>query len=163
MKMRRRAAPSRSPSLANIEMEGERLQKEKMVRKQTLKLMRKATTMNSFGGKPWKNAKKKISDALDHPMTQTVLNLVTLFALFGDDIRVSSLEKSADTAFVVMTSISLGLFLLELILASLVKRGYIFSFFFWLDLVSTVSLITDIEPLMLFLFDFEQSENNFNS
>lgn len=41
--------------------------------------------------------------------------------------------------------ISLVLFGIELILASIGKPDYFNSFFFWLDLVSTLSLITDIK------------------
>lgn len=37
--------------------------------------------------------------------------------------------------------------MIELILASIGKEGYANSFFFWLDLVSTLSLVTDIEPI----------------
>ena len=38
--------------------------------------------------------------------------------------------------------------MLELILASIANPDYLFGFFFWLDLVSSASLITDIEPIM---------------
>lgn len=35
-------------------------------------------------------------------------------------------------------------FLIELILSSIAKEGYFLGFYFWLDLVATLSLITDI-------------------
>jgi hypothetical protein len=38
----------------------------------------------------------------------------------------------------------MALFMIELVLASFVKEDYFLSFYFWLDLVSTVSLIFDI-------------------
>jgi len=47
-----------------------------------------------------------------------------------------------------LTSVSLVLFLIELLLSSIGKDGYFNSFFFWLDLISTVSLITDIPVIM---------------
>ena len=37
--------------------------------------------------------------------------------------------------------------MIELILASIGKEGYLNSFFYWLDLVSTLSLVTDIPPI----------------
>ena len=46
-----------------------------------------------------------------------------------------------------MTSVALALFCIELSLASIGQAGYAGSFFFWLDFVSTLSLITDIEPI----------------
>lgn len=39
------------------------------------------------------------------------------------------------------------MFLIEIVLACIAKPDYFNSFFFWLDLVSTLSLLTDIEPI----------------
>jgi len=47
-----------------------------------------------------------------------------------------------------MTTFSLVMFLLEIILANYAKKEYRCSFFFWLDFLSTVSLITDIGWVM---------------
>jgi len=38
----------------------------------------------------------------------------------------------------------MGFFSLEIVLASLVKEDYFFGFYFFLDLIATLSLITDI-------------------
>jgi hypothetical protein len=43
---------------------------------------------------------------------------------------------------------ALAAFSIEIILASIVKDDYFLGFYFWLDLVSTVSLITDIGWIM---------------
>ena len=43
-----------------------------------------------------------------------------------------------------LTVIALFLFALELTMASFAQKGYFLGFYFWLDLVATVSLITDI-------------------
>ena len=74
--------------------------------------------------------------------------VVTIYALFGDDVRLLAFPKGADETFTTLNIISLALFLLELVLASIGKPDYFNSFFFWLDLVSTLSIITDIEPIM---------------
>jgi len=42
----------------------------------------------------------------------------------------------------------MGFFILEIILACVAKEGYIGSFYFWLDILSTISMITDIGWLM---------------
>lgn len=84
--------------------------------------------------------------------------IVTLFVLFGDDLRLLSFPPSADTAFAVLNNICFFLFLVELILNCWAKseftrtksiwrpkvKGYMFSFFFWLDLLAVVSMIPDI-------------------
>ena len=43
-----------------------------------------------------------------------------------------------------MTSVAMALFGIEIILASLAKDDYFLGFYFWLDLISTVTLIFDI-------------------
>jgi len=73
--------------------------------------------------------------------------IVTFYSLFCDDIRLLLFEKSADHTFMILTSIAMALFFVELILSSIGTEGYLFSFYYWLDLISTLSLITDIEPL----------------
>jgi len=74
--------------------------------------------------------------------------LVTLYALLGDDIRLLAFPKSVDDTFIKMTIASLFLFLIELTLGSIGQPDYLGSFFFWLDLISTLSIITDIPPIM---------------
>ena len=80
------------------------------------------------------------------------MTVITIYALLGDDIKLLVFPKGADDAFTVLTSASMILFMLEIILASIAKADYFNSFFFWLDLLSTLSLITDIEPAMDALF-----------
>jgi len=56
--------------------------------------------------------------------------------------------KEADDYFYSFTVFSLSLFAIEIILASIVKENYFLGFYFWLDIISTISLITDIGWLM---------------
>ena len=73
--------------------------------------------------------------------------VITLYALTGDDIRIISFEKKHDYAFMLLNIFTLTLFLLELLLSSIGISGYFNSFFFWLDFISTLSIVLDIEPL----------------
>jgi hypothetical protein len=74
--------------------------------------------------------------------------IITVYCLFGDDIRSILFTAADDNIFYILTSISFGFFLLEMILQSLVREDYWLSFYFWLDLISTLSLLTDIGWLM---------------
>ena len=76
------------------------------------------------------------------------MTILTVYTLFGDDVRVLAFSKSADVTFWILTSVSLGAFSLEIILASLSKEDYFLGFYFWLDIISTISLITDIGWIM---------------
>ena len=70
--------------------------------------------------------------------------VITLYALTGDDIRIIFFEKKDDNVFILLNIITLSMFLLELFLSSIGISGYFNSFFFWLDLISTLSIILDI-------------------
>ena len=69
---------------------------------------------------------------------------MTVYALVGDDIRVLATTKPADAIFYGITFASLIIFTIEIIVQSICKEGYFLGFFFWLDLISTLSLIMDI-------------------
>lgn len=73
--------------------------------------------------------------------------IITVYALIGDDIRILSYERKDDVVFMWLNVITLSLFTLELLLSSVGIQGYFGSFFFWLDSISTLSIVLDIEPL----------------
>lgn len=73
--------------------------------------------------------------------------LVTLYALIGDDVKLLSFTKYADDVFMWLNIGAIIMFSIELILSSIGTKEYFGSFFFWLDLISTLSILTDIEPL----------------
>lgn len=75
---------------------------------------------------------------------QIYMTLVTIYSLFGDDIRMLCFNVDADIVFNILTIISLVSFTIEIILACFAKDEYWLGFYFWLDIISTVSLFTDI-------------------
>lgn len=90
------------------------------------------------------SCKSKTSAFLDSNLTSILMSLITVYALFGDDIRNLSTRPSADPVFYSFTTIAMFFFILELLLSSFAKVDYLWSFYFWLDLVGTLSLIPDI-------------------
>jgi len=96
-----------------------------------------------------------------------IMAILTLWALFNDDIRLSSTSVSADQGFEILISISFFLFLAEIAASSFYKDDYCWfpdwkalpgetilgtwlrrmqfgSFYFWLDWISTLSLIFEV-------------------
>ena len=70
---------------------------------------------------------------------------VTVYALIGDDVRLLAFNKHADDFFTWLNVLTLSLFTIELFLSSIGVKEYFGGFFFWLDLLSTISIITDID------------------
>ena len=89
----------------------------------------------------WKIITVKI---IDHWTFTTWMTILTIYALFGDDLRLLAFGKSADETFYGISVVCLFFFGIEVVAASLAKENYWLGFFFWLDVVATVSLIPDI-------------------
>jgi hypothetical protein len=81
---------------------------------------------------------------LDHKVFTYIMTALTIYALFGDDIRLLLFTKPADWVFDLLTSFSMLAFVVEIIISSIAKKEYLFSFYFWLDVIATISLIFDI-------------------
>jgi hypothetical protein len=91
---------------------------------------------------------KKVSWFINHKITQTVITLFVVYALFGEDIRVYT-EKPFDTTFDALAVIALVIFIVELVCQSVASPNeYWLGFYFFLDLVSTASMFPDITFLM---------------
>lgn len=73
------------------------------------------------------------------------MTLVTIYALFMDDIRILVFDMRFDDAFNGLTLVGMILFTLEILVTSYAKPEYIGSFFFYLDIVSTITMIPDCE------------------
>jgi hypothetical protein len=104
-----------------------------------------------------------------------LMALFTIWALFSDDIRLAATSKEADLGFMIVITIAFFLFGLELIAGCLYKEGYLMlpdltpvpgetvpqklkrlfsfgSFYFWLDVLATVSLLFEVILLSSFSF-----------
>ena len=75
--------------------------------------------------------------ALDSVWGSVAMLVVTMFALFGDDVRAGFASPSADNGFYGASFAALLLYSLELCANSFARPGYAFRFYFWLDLVSS--------------------------
>jgi len=88
---------------------------------------------------------------LNSKWTEMVLAVFTIWALFAEDSRIIALDRpesdKGDVAFWTVSFIAALLFFIELMLRSFVQRGYLFSFFFWLDIVAVGSMVLDFLPL----------------
>lgn len=88
------------------------------------------------------------------------MTIITIYALVASDIKQISFGPEADPIFVIITCISMIMFFVELVLSSISKQDYWLSFFFWLDLIATVSLVTDIDPLVEAITGDQPTEGN---
>jgi hypothetical protein len=90
-------------------------------------------------------SRTRIAIYMNHWSITLFMTIVTLYALFGDDIKVAFFAKSADEAFNWITTFALVFFTIEISVNAYCQDDYFNSFYFWLDVISTLSLLTDIQ------------------
>ena len=98
-------------------------------------------------------AKKVINDVLESNFLITFMSTITIYVLFADDVRQLITDIRVDDVVYTITSVCLGIFTVEILLSSFAKPRYFLSFFFWLDILSTASLILDIGWVSSEIFD----------
>lgn len=90
----------------------------------------------------------KAREVVEGKYVITLMTCVTLFALFGDDFRLWFFGSFIDPYYYAFLYIAFLLFGLEILLNSCVVDDFKYSFFFWLDIVATLSLIVDMSPIV---------------
>lgn len=86
----------------------------------------------------------RVATFVNHWVTTLFMTIMTVYALFGEDLRLTAFDAKWDDIFFSLTASAMMFFTIELVLMSIAREGYFLGFFFWLDLISTISLITDI-------------------
>lgn len=86
----------------------------------------------------------RVREIIEGKVITTLMTLVTLFALFGDDFRLWFFGSWVDPYQYSILILCFFLFAIEILLNSCVVDDFKYSFFFWLDIIATLSLVIDI-------------------
>ena len=90
----------------------------------------------------------KVREIFEGKIITTIMSTVTIYALFGDDIRFWFTTKPLDIWMDIALIFSLFAFSIEILVNSCVVDDFKYSFFFWLDIIATISIIPDIMILI---------------
>lgn len=88
--------------------------------------------------------KNRMEKILDHHVFQIVVTLLTVFTLFGADAKILINDATEDYIWDIFFFLSLSLFTFEIMMGIIGKKDYPWSFFFWLDIFSTLTILLDI-------------------
>ena len=132
--------------------------------------------------------KESCRNWMDSNIVTSFMTILTIYALYSDDAKILAFEKSADFVFGLLSSCAGVIFLIEIVLQcwcvenymrlpnmskmrtidterKLVKKAqiiwsavYIGSFYFWLDLMATCSMLFEVMPSSL-----SESDSGFTS
>lgn len=83
---------------------------------------------------------------------QIFITILAIFSLFSDDIRTVAFDVRADLTFDVIHIILIVVFVVEIILSWIAIPEYRFSFFFFLDVISTLSILLDINMITSLIY-----------
>ncbi len=93
---------------------------------------------------------------LNSKLVQVPVALATVVALFAPDAFLVAFDSRSEAVLQGLLFVSLLVFVFELALTFRVKPEYRWTFYFWLDLVATLSLVADIP----FLYDWALPEGS---
>lgn len=95
-----------------------------------------------------KTLKKQIAKIMDTGQMQLFLGVLLMISLFMPDAWIlGNPSDDANIALDVILILVFVVFALESIILSLVKDDYLWSFFFWCDIIGTISILLDIEMI----------------
>mmetsp|Transcript_37368 Transcript_37368/g.73494 ORF Transcript_37368/g.73494 Transcript_37368/m.73494 type:complete len:760 (+) Transcript_37368:73-2352(+) len=137
------------------------------------------TTQVAQNGEEILGLRAKVNALLDDKYFNLVVIVLTLLALFQDDIRLAFCAKSTDEAFNVVTHIVFSFFIIEWLVSCWCKPDYVKfcwsslwqrccnlkvpwfkpSFFFWLDLVASLSMILEMSWFNTLLYGNTAADN----
>ncbi len=96
----------------------------------------------------WFKIKNFFVKILDNNIFIIFMMGLTIFILFVNDIQNGWLRETVDKPIEIIQTLIFCLYFFEIIITSICKEGYINSFFFWLDILSTIYIIQDISFIM---------------
>ena len=93
--------------------------------------------------------RRGLSRAYEHGGTQAVLGVFLIVALFLTDIWVlARVESAGDVVLDAILFVILLTFAFEVVVQCLCEDNYLGGFFFWMDILGTVSLVLDVSFLL---------------
>mmetsp|Transcript_28112 Transcript_28112/g.63688 ORF Transcript_28112/g.63688 Transcript_28112/m.63688 type:complete len:862 (+) Transcript_28112:138-2723(+) len=116
-------------------------------------------------------AMKMVEYFAEHPYFVVFMAVLTMWALYGSDIKLAASPGSADLGFEVIMTVVFFMFVIEIILQCFYKEDYMWfpdwealpeetpmylwmrrlqfgSFYFWLDFIATFSIILELQWIL---------------
>lgn len=85
-----------------------------------------------------------IERGCDSSCVQFLITSLIFYSLFANDAKLAFFQAKDDEIFDYFTIFALFVFSCEILAGILAKNEYFCSFFFWLDVFSTISLVLDL-------------------
>ena len=88
--------------------------------------------------------RQSVNAVLEHWAFTIFTTVLAVYSMISDDVRQLACSKETDQIVWMMTVVVMAVFTVELVASSLVKPDYFLGFFFWLDIISILSMLLDV-------------------
>jgi hypothetical protein len=105
----------------------------------------------------WHEFSSRVMRYAENNIVVTFMMVITVIALFGEDFRLLALSAAVDDFWNWLTFVIFLCFSVEWVIYCIFKKDYFGSLFFWLDLLATLSLITDVRWMSESIFGANDS------
>lgn len=114
------------------------------------------------------NLKSRIKEFLDNNKFLMVMSIASVYALILSDLNTIFFSKGAmDIIFTIISTVVFILFLIDFLLSCIARDDYVFTFFFWVDFISMLSMTVNIEwivfPSMNLISSLMDEEKSYTS
>lgn len=92
----------------------------------------------------WKRFIKILAWIVESRVFEIFTIIITIASLFADDIRLFILPKFFDDIYYACVLLNILLFIFEIIVTSLGRKGFFCSFYFLTDIIATLTLFLDL-------------------
>lgn len=92
-----------------------------------------------------------LSKVIESKLYNYLILIVSIYSLFIEDFKSLLVSGKYDTVFSIIFLLIFILFIFEISVIVVLDERYICSLFFWIDVVSTISLIMEIHWIMEFI------------
>ena len=93
---------------------------------------------------PISKKRKLASKILKSWVWRVVVTLLIFYALFSDDLKLILFRPDASVYFDIMIFVSMMIFTLEIVISLFADKEYFLSFYFFLDIISTLTMLLDL-------------------
>jgi hypothetical protein len=87
---------------------------------------------------------RMISDSLPYIL---FINVFTFFGIFGNSIKYALISPNYDLVFEIFKIISVFFLLLDIMISVISKEFYLFSFYFWIETISSLSFLMEFDSI----------------
>eukprot|EP00948_MAST-09A_sp_MAST-9A-sp1_P002685 g2685.t1 len=102
----------------------------------------------------WKETQFQLAYYVNHPYTQIFILFNLFIVLFLADLWIlASVPNEQDNVMNAILLLSTFIFIVEISICSWVIPGYLFGFFFWMDVLGTASVVIDLTWVSNFMFE----------